>query len=82
MVFGFVEETCCSTGVSATTCSPNTMNIVLDAIRQVIVDDVIYARYVEAPGSYRRRDKYSRLANFEVLQGLFTLTLFTVSEES
>ena len=64
----------------ATASSPtDAMDVVFDATRQVIVDDVVNPRDVETASGNGGRDENSSASSLEIGQGFFTLPLFTVA---
>ena len=74
-----VEEARRTTSVSAATGASNSMHVVFDALRHLIVDDVVHASNVEATCSHWRGDKDWSFSAFEVAQCLLSLLLCTIS---
>ena len=64
--------------VAAATGAPDPVHVLLDVVRQVVVDDVLHVGDVEAARRHRRGDEDGRPPRLEVGQRLLALTLVPV----
>ena len=74
-----VEEARRLAEVATASGTANAVDILVDALRHVIVNHVRDARDVETARGHRRRHQDRRLATLEVTQRLLTLSLLSIS---
>ena len=60
-------------------CAPDAVDVLLDVVREVVVDDVFHLWDVEATGSDRRGDQDPASPGAEVTQGFLSLPLQSIS---
>jgi hypothetical protein len=74
-----IEERCRQASVSGTTCAANTMDVVIDVRRQVVVDDVRDVWNIEAASSHGSGDHDRASTIAEELESTLTLALSSVT---
>jgi len=81
-VFLWIKETCGTSEIANTAGTPNAVDVVLDAFRHLVIDDVVYAGNVQATRGDWSCDKNGSRASFEVTQRLLTFPLLTIAVQT
>jgi hypothetical protein len=74
-----VEESSGDTGVTSTTSSSNTMNVIVDISREIVVDDMLHVGDIETTGCNSGSDQDGATPVSEHLKSTLTLTLSTIT---